>query len=66
MGIDAMYAGGSMALFNFINGLLADLINPGYSLAIQGILFSLIVIIYRNQKVLRFIYSGKANQLVKA
>ena len=61
-----MYAGGSMALFNFINGLLADLINPGYSLAVQGILFSSIVIIYRNQKVLRFIYSGKANQLVKA
>ena len=64
--IYAMYAGGSMALFNFINGLLADLINPGYSLAVQGILFSSIVIIYRNQKVLRFIYSGKANQLVKA
>ena len=66
VGIYAMYAGGSMALFNFINGLLADLINPGYSLAVQGILFSSIVIIYRNQKVLRFIYSGKANQLVKA
>ena len=39
-GVYAMYIGGSMALFNFLNGLSADFIDPGYSLAIQGIIFT--------------------------
>ena len=58
-----MYAGGSMALFNFLNGLVADFIDPGYSLAIQGIFFTLLVIIYRNQEVLKNVYSGKSYSL---
>ena len=62
-GIYAMYAGGSMALFNFLNGLVADFIDPGYSLAIQGIFFTLLVIIYRNQEVLKNVYSGKSYSL---
>tara|TARA_Y100001934_G_C12172739_1_gene687509 strand:- start:354 stop:1031 length:678 start_codon:yes stop_codon:yes gene_type:complete len=62
-GVYAMYIGGSMALFNFLNGLSADFIDPGYSLAIQGIIFTLIVIIYRNQKVLRNIYSGNTKEI---
>ncbi len=61
-GVYAMYIGGSMALFNFLNGLSADFIDPGFSIAAQGILFTLIVILSRNQKVLRSIYSGKSKQ----
>ena len=53
-GVYSMYVGGSMALFNFINGLSADYIDPGYSIAIQGLVFALIVILSRNKnKVLR-------------
>jgi len=52
-----------MALFNFLNGLVADFIDPGYSLAIQGIFFTLLVIIYRNQEVLKNVYSGKSYSL---
>jgi|TARA_B100000003_G_scaffold179262_1_gene169805 MFS family permease len=62
-GVYAMYIGGSMALFNFLNGLSADFIDPGYSLAIQGIIFTLIVIIYRNQNVLSSIYSGNTKEI---
>ena len=62
-GVYAMYIGGSMALFNFLNGLSADFIDPGYSLAIQGIIFTLIVIIYRNQNILSSIYSGNTKEI---
>ena len=62
-GVYAMYIGGSMASFNFLNGLSADFIDPGYSLAIQGIFFTLIVIIYRNQNVLSSIYSGNTKEI---
>ena len=63
-GVYSMYVGGSMALFNFINGLSADYIDPGYSIAIQGLVFALIVILSRNKnKVLSSIYSGDSNNL---
>tara|TARA_B100002051_G_C16406840_1_gene472672 strand:- start:114 stop:635 length:522 start_codon:yes stop_codon:yes gene_type:complete len=58
-GVYAMYLGGSMALFNFLNGLYADFFDPGYSIAIQGMIFVLIVIITRKNFILRSIYSGK-------
>jgi len=58
-GVYAMYLGGSMALFNFLNGLYADFFDPGYSIAIQGIIFVLIVILTRKNYILRSIYSGK-------
>ena len=58
-GVYAMYLGGSMALFNFLNGLYADFFDPGYSIAIQGITFVSIVIITRKNFILRSIYSGK-------
>jgi len=61
-GIYAMYAGGSMALFNFINGFTADFIDPGFSIAAQGILFTLIVIFTKNEEVLRSIYSGESRK----
>ena len=61
-GIYAMYAGGSMALFNFLNGLSADFIDPGFSIAAQGILFTLIVIFTKNEEILRAIYSGKSRK----
>jgi len=54
-----MYLGGSMALFNFLNGLYADFFDPGYSIAIQGIIFVLIVILTRKNEILSSIYSGK-------
>ncbi|MBI63376.1 MAG: hypothetical protein CL775_05185 [Chloroflexi bacterium] len=59
----AMYIGGSMALFNFLNGLTADYIDPGYSIAIQGLVFTLIVFLSRKQKALSSIYSGNSNNL---
>ena len=62
-GVYAMYIGGSMALFNFLNGLTADYIDPGYSIAIQGFVFALIVFFSRKQKVLSTIYSGNSNNL---
>ena len=62
-GVYAMYIGGSMALFNFINGLTADYIDPGYSIAIQGLIFALIVFLSRKQKVLSSIYSGNSHNL---
>tara|TARA_B100001996_G_C18664425_1_gene594347 strand:- start:121 stop:1425 length:1305 start_codon:yes stop_codon:yes gene_type:complete len=63
-GVYSMYVGGSMALFNFINGFSADYIDPGYSIAIQGLVFALIVILSRNKnKVLSSIYSGDSNSL---
>ena len=63
-GVYSMYVGGSMALFNFINGLSADYIDPGYSIAIQGLVFALIIILSRNKnKVLSSIYSGDSNNL---
>ena len=62
-GVYAMYIGGSMALFNFLNGLTADYIDPGYSIAIQGLIFALIVFLSRKQKVLSTIYSGDSNNL---
>ena len=58
-GVYAMYLGGSMALFNFLNGLYADFFDPGYSIAIQGIIFVLIVILTRKNEILSSIYSGK-------
>jgi len=61
-GVYAMYIGGSMALFNFLNGLSADFIDPGFSIAAQGILFTLIVIFTKNQEVLRSIYSGNSKK----
>ena len=62
-GVYAMYIGGSMALFNFLNGLTADYIDPGYSIGIQGLIFALIVFLSRKQKVLSTIYSGNSNNL---
>jgi hypothetical protein len=63
-GVYSMYVGGSMALFNFINGLSADYIDPGYSIAIQGLIFTFIVILSRNKnKVLSSIYAGDSNNL---
>ena len=50
-----------MALFNFVNGLSADYIDPGYSIALQGLIFTLIVFVYRNQEVLFYIYKGNFN-----
>lgn len=61
-GVYAMYIGGSMALFNFLNGFSADYIDPGYSIAAQGIFFTLLVIFTRNQKVLGSIYSGDSKK----
>ena len=61
-GVYAMYIGGSMALFNFLNGFSADYIDPGYSIAAQGIFFTLIIIFTRNQKVLGSIYSGDSKK----
>ena len=61
-GVYAMYIGGSMALFNFLNGLSADFIDPGFSIAAQGIIFTLIVIFTKNQEVLRTIYSGNSKK----
>ena len=61
-GVYAMYIGGSMALFNFLNGLSADFIDPGFSIAAQGILFTLIVIFTKNQEVLRSIYTGNSKK----
>ena len=62
-GVYAMYIGGSMALFNFLNGLTADYLDPGYSIAIQGLIFTLIIILSRKQKVLSSIYSGNSKNL---
>ena len=64
-GVYSMYVGGSMALFNFINGLSADYIDPSYSIALQGLIFALIIYIYRNQEVLFYIYKGNFNDLGK-
>jgi hypothetical protein len=64
-GVYSMYVGGSMALFNFINGFSADYIDPGYSLALQGLIFTLIVFVYRNHEVLFYIYKGNYNDLGK-
>ena len=61
-GVYAMYIGGSMALFNFLNGLSADFIDPGYSIAGQGIFFTLLVIFSRKQKVLASIYRGDSKK----
>ncbi len=61
-GVYAMYIGGSMALFNFLNGFSADYIDPGYSIAAQGIFFTLLIIFTRNQKVLGSIYSGDSKK----
>ncbi|MBC62815.1 MAG: hypothetical protein CL746_00565 [Chloroflexi bacterium] len=58
-GVYAMYLGGSMALFNFLNGLYADFFDPGYSIAIQGLIFVLIIILTRKNEILSSIYSGK-------
>jgi hypothetical protein len=52
-------------LFNFINGFSADYIDPGYSLALQGLIFTLIVFVYRNHEVLFYIYKGNYNDLGK-
>ena len=60
-----MYIGGSMALFNFLNGLTADYFDPGYSIAAQGLIFTLIVILTRKQKILSLIYSGNSKNLSK-
>jgi MFS family permease len=62
-GVYAMYIGGSMALFNFLNGFTADYFDPGYSIAIQGLIFALIIIISRKHKVLNSIYSGNSKNL---
>ena len=64
-GVYSMYVGGSMALCNFINGFSADYIDPGYSIALQGLIFTLIVYVYRNQEVLFYIYKGNFNDLGK-
>tara|TARA_B100001765_G_scaffold175977_1_gene118912 strand:- start:687 stop:1997 length:1311 start_codon:yes stop_codon:yes gene_type:complete len=64
-GVYSMYVGGSMALLNFVNGLSADYIDPGYSIALQGLIFTLIVFVYRNQEVLFYIYKGNFNDLGK-
>ena len=64
-GVYSMYVGGSMALLNFVNGLSADYIDPGYSIALQGLRFTLIVFVYRNQEVLFYIYKGNFNDLGK-
>ena len=64
-GVYSMYVGGSMALLNFVNGLSADYIDPGYSIALQGLIFTFIVFIYRNQEVLFYIYKGNFNDLGK-
>jgi len=61
-GVYAMYIGGSMALFNFLNGLSADFIDPGYSIAGQGMFFTLLVIFSRKQKVLASIYRGDSKK----
>jgi MFS family permease len=61
-GVYAMYIGGSMALFNFLNGLSADFIDPGYSIAGQGIFFTLLVIFSRKQKILASIYRGDSKK----
>ncbi|MEC7838026.1 MAG: MFS transporter [Chloroflexota bacterium] len=61
-GVYAMYIGGSMALFNFLNGFSADYLDPGYSIAAQGIFFTLLIIFTRNQKVLGTIYSGDSKK----
>jgi len=61
-GVYAMYIGGSMALFNFLNGFSADYIDPGYSIAAQGIFFTMLIIFTRNQKVLGSIYSGDSKK----
>lgn len=61
-GVYAMYIGGSMALFNFLNGFSADYLDPGYSIAAQGIFFTLLIIFTRNQKVLGSIYSGDSKK----
>ena len=64
-GVYAMYIGGSMALFNFLNGLTADYFDPGYSIAAQGLIFTLIIILTRKQKILSSIYSGNSKNLSK-
>ncbi len=61
-GVYSMYVGGSMALFNFINGFSADYIDPGYSLALQGLIFTLIVFVYRNHEVLFYIFKIPTSQ----
>ncbi len=65
-GVYSMYVGGSMAFFNFINGLTADYFDPGYSIAIQGLIFIIIILIsQKKEKVLISIYNGKSNELSK-
>ena len=64
-GVYSMYVGGSMAFFNFINGISADYIDPGYSIALQGLIFTSIIFVYRNQEVLLYIYKGNINDLGK-
>ena len=65
-GVYSMYVGGSMAFFNFLNGLTADYIDPGFSIAFQGMIFAIIVLwTQRKEDVLISVYNGKSNELSK-
>ena len=65
-GVYSMYVGGSMAFFNFLNGLTADYIDPGFSIAFQGMIFATIVLwTQRKEDVLISVYNGKSNELSK-
>ncbi len=65
-GVYSMYVGGSMAFFNFLNGLTADYIDPGFSIAFQGMIFAIIVLwTQRKEDVLISVYNGKSYELSK-